>query len=239
MLNGNIISLIVFLPLISFLILGLFGRKIFKTFSGILGTTSIFTSAIISFVVAYQYFFLYGQVNGVYQKIIALKYTWLQFSPNISIDMGIILDPISVMMIVVVTFISLMVHIYSLGYMKGEERFSVYYSFLSLFTFSMLGLVLACNIFQIYIFWELVGVSSFLLIGFYYDKPSAVAASKKAFIVTRFADLGFLIGILILSFYSGTLDFGTLIERFTTNGIYLNNIISVSFLGFSALTWGL
>ena len=119
--------------------------------------------------------------------------------------MGIMLDPISVMMMVVVTFVSLMVHIYSLGYMKGEERFATYYSFLGLFTFSMLGLVISSNIFQIYIFWELVGVSSFLLIGFYYDKPSAVAACKKAFIVTRFADLGFLIGILILSFYSGTL----------------------------------
>lgn len=154
--------------------------------------------------------------------------------------MGIILDPISVMMIVVVTFISLMVHIYSLGYMKGEERFSVYYSFLSLFTFSMLGLVLACNIFQIYMFWELVGVSSFLLIGFYYDKPSAVAASKKAFIVTRFADLGFLIGILILSFNAHTLDFQTLIQRLTDpNSEYLHRIVSASFLGASALTWGL
>jgi NADH-quinone oxidoreductase subunit L len=105
--------------------------------------------------------------------------------------MGIILDPISVMMLVVVTFVSLTVHIFSLGYMKGEERFATYYSFLSLFTFSMLGLVIASNIFQIYIFWELVGVSSYLLIGFYYDRPSAVAASKKAFIVTRFADLDF------------------------------------------------
>jgi NADH-quinone oxidoreductase subunit L len=144
------------------------------------------------------------------------------------------------MMIVVVTFISLMVHIYSLGYMKDEERFSVYYSFLSLFTFSMLGLVLACNIFQIYMFWELVGVSSFLLIGFYYDKPSAVAASKKAFIVTRFADLGFLIGILILSFNAETLDFQTLIHRLTDpNSEYLHRIISASFLGASALTWGL
>ena len=79
--------------------------------------------------------------------------------------------------------------------------------FLSLFTFSMLGLVVATNIFQMYIFWELVGVSSYLLIGFYYERPSAVAASKKAFIVTRFADLGFLIGILMLSFYTGTFDF--------------------------------
>ncbi len=97
--------------------------------------------------------------------------------------------------------------------MKGEERYPTYYAFLGLFTFSMLGLVLSSNLFQIYIFWELVGVSSFLLIGFYYNKPSAVAACKKAFIVTRFADLGFLIGILILSFYSGTLDFQTLITR--------------------------
>jgi NADH-quinone oxidoreductase subunit L len=91
-------------------------------------------------------------------------------------------------MLVVVTVVSLMVHIYSLGYMKGEERFATYYAFLSLFTFSMLGLVVSVNIFQIYMFWELVGVSSFLLIGFYFDKPSAVAASKKAFIVTRFAE---------------------------------------------------
>ena len=123
------------------------------------------------------------------------------------------------MMIVVVTFISLMVHIYSLGYMKGEERYPTYYAFLSLFTFSMLGLVLSSNLFQIYIFWELVGVSSFLLIGFYYNKPSAVAACKKAFIVTRFADLGFLIGILVLSFYSGTLDFNELIAVLTSHEV--------------------
>src|SRR6476619_558300 len=143
------------------------------------------------------------------------------------------------MMIVVVSFISLMVHIFSLGYMKGEERFSTYYCFLSLFTFSMLGLVLSGNILQIYIFWELVGVSSYLLIGFYFEKPSAVAASKKAFIVTRFADLGFLIGILILSFHAQTLDFATLIERLTTPTPQLQNIIATSFLGISALTWGL
>ena len=154
--------------------------------------------------------------------------------------MGIMLDPISVMMLVVVTFISLMVHIYSLGYMKGEERFPTYYAFLGLFTFSMLGLVMSSNIFQIYIFWELVGVSSFLLIGYYYDKPSAVAACKKAFIVTRFADLGFLIGILILSFYAHTLDFQTLLQRLTmanSPGIAVG--LAASFLGISALTWGL
>ncbi|MEO5569426.1 MAG: NADH-quinone oxidoreductase subunit L [Bacteroidia bacterium] len=234
------LALIPLLPLASFVLLGLFGRKYFKTFSGIIGTTSLFISALISLITAYNYFFVSGKVNGVYQHIIALKYTWLQFSPNVSIDMGIILDPISVMMIVVVTFVSLMVHIYSLGYMKGEERFATYYAFLSLFTFSMLGLVLSSNIFQIYMFWELVGVSSFLLIGYYYDKPSAVAASKKAFIVTRFADLGFLIGILILSFNAQTLDFETLIQRLTDpSSPQLQTAIASSFFEVSALTWGL
>ena len=126
--------------------------------------------------------------------------------------MGVLLDPISVMMLVVITTVSFMVHIYSLGYMKGEKGFERFFSFLSLFSFSMLGLVLATNIFQMYIFWELVGVSSFLLIGFYYEKPSAVRASKKAFIVTRFADLGFLIGILILSFNTKTFDFISLTD---------------------------
>jgi NADH-quinone oxidoreductase subunit L len=103
----------------------------------------------------------------------------------------------------------------------------------------MLGLVLSSNIFQIYMFWELVGVSSYLLIGYYFDKPSAVAASKKAFIVTRFADLGFLIGILVLSFYGQSLDFQTLITRLTTNTTQLHSITAASFLGCSALTWGL
>lgn len=239
MLDSTYIALIPVIPAISFLLIALVGRRYFPKLCGIAGTLSLLVSFLLSSVVACQYFFEVGKVEGVYQKIIAMKQVWLQFAPGVSIDMGILLDPISVMMIVIVTFISLMVHIYSLGYMKEDTRISTYYSFLSLFTFSMLGLVLSTNIFQIYIFWELVGVSSFLLIGFYYDKPSAVAASKKAFIVTRFADLGFLIGILILSYYTETLDFRTLIARLTTDGSYLSSIISASFIGCSALTWGL
>ena len=181
-----------------------------------------------------------GKVNDVYQSFIPIKYTWLSFTANISIDMGIVLDPISVMMLVVVTVVSLMVHIFSLGYMKGEERYSTYFAYLALFTFSMLGLVVSTNIFQIYMFWELVGVSSYLLIGYYYDKPSAVAASKKAFIVTRFADLGFLVGILILGFQGGTLDFNTLIQRLTdTQSSQFIAITTASFLGVSLLTWAL
>ncbi len=238
--NYLYIILIPLLPLATFLLLGLFGRKYFNTSAGFIGTLSLLTSTVLSLKAAYQYFFVDGKVDGVYQKIEAIKFTWLQFSPNIAIDMGIIIDPISIMMIVVVSFVSLMVHMFSLGYMKGEERFATYYAFLSLFTFSMLGLVLSTNIFQVYIFWELVGASSFLLIGFYYQKQSAVAASKKAFIVTRFADLGFLIGILILGFYGGTLDIGTLIQRLTSaqSAEYIG-ITTASFLGISCLTWGL
>jgi len=220
--------------------LGIFGRKYFKNTSGVIGTALLLTSTVLALYTAYGYFFEYGKVDGVYQKLVPLKYTWLQFSENVSIDMGIVIDPISVMMLVVVTFISLMVHIYSLGYMKGDERFPTYYAFLGLFTFSMLGLVVSSNIFQIYIFWELVGVSSFLLIGYYYDKPSAVAACKKAFIVTRFADVGFLIGILILAFHSGTLDFNTLIATLTSpETAGYKSAAAASFMGVSALTWGL
>lgn len=235
-----VIALIPLLPLLTFLLLGLYGKKVFKNASGLVGTTSLFTSALLSLYTAYGYFFQWGKADGVYQKLVPFRIEWLQFSEGVAIDMGIIIDPISVMMLVVVTLVSLMVHIYSTAYMKGEERYPTYYAFLSLFTFSMLGLVLSSNIFQIYIFWELVGVSSFLLIGFYYNRPSAVAAAKKAFIVTRFADLGFLIGILVLAFYSGTLDFNTLIERLTSpESSQLKTAVASSFLGISALTWGL
>jgi NADH-quinone oxidoreductase subunit L len=228
------------LPLLTFVVLGIFGRKYFKTSAGIIGTTSLLAAAVLSFNTAYHYFLVDGKVNGVFQKIIALQYTWLSFSPGVSVDMGIVIDPISVMMLVVVTSVSLMVHLFSLGYMKGEERFATYYAFLSLFTFSMLGLILSVNIFQVYIFWELVGASSFLLIGYYFSKPSAVAAAKKAFIVTRFADLGFLMGILILGFYGGTLDIGLLIQKLTsTKSPEFINMTSASFLGASMLTWGL
>ena len=228
------------LPLICFVVLGLWGRPFFAKTAGLISTASLLVSTVLSLVAAKQYFFVDGKVNGIYQKIIAFKYTWLQFSPNVSIDMGIIVDPISIMMLVVVTFVSLMVHVFSLGYMKGEERFATYYAFLSLFTFSMLGLILSVNLFQVYMFWELVGVSSFLLIGYYFNKPSAVAASKKAFIVTRFADLGFLIGIMIMGFYGESLDISTLIQKFTTSQSgALMNITSAHFMGASMLTWAL
>jgi NADH-quinone oxidoreductase subunit L len=237
---SSYIALIPLLPLAAFVLLGLFGRKYMNQSAGIIGTGLLLISTVLSIYTAYQYFFVDGKVGDTYQTITAFKFTWLSFSENVSIDMGIILDPISVMMLVVVTFVSLMVHIFSLGYMKGEERFATYYAFLGLFTFSMLGLVVSSNLFQIYMFWELVGASSYLLIGYYFQKPSAVAASKKAFIVTRFADLGFLIGILVLAFYGESLDFNTIIQNLTAQqSSQFVAITSASFIGVSALTWGL
>ena len=169
--------------------------------------------------------------DGVYPTLTPWNIEWLPFTDSLHIDMGILLDPISVMMLVVISTVSLMVHIYSFGYMKGEKGFQRYYAFLSLFTFSMLGLVVATNIFQMYVFWELVGVSSYLLIGFYYTKPEAIAASKKAFIVTRFADLGFLIGILIYGYYCQSFGFEFSAEGFAKGAFMIPTALFLMFIG--------
>ena len=227
--------LIPLIPLFIFLLTGLLGMKWKPMVSGIIGTAGMGTSFLLSVITAISYFFGGHGAEG-FQPIIAANVTWMRFTETLHINMGVMLDPISVMMLVVITTISFMVHLYSLGYMHGEKGFARFYAFLSLFSFSMLGLVLAPNIFQMYIFWELVGVSSFLLIGFYYEKPSAVAASKKAFIVTRFADLGFLIGILILSFITGTFDFDQLTNPQTS--VFASGA-SLSFMGISAMTWAM
>ena len=199
--------LILLLPFLSFVLIGLLGTRLRPVVAGTAGTVVTGLTAILSYWTAFSYFGAGRDASGVFPTQIPWNFEWLPFSGSLQIDMGILLDPISVMMLVVISTVSFMVHIYSFGYMKGERGFQRYYSFLSLFTMSMLGLVVATNIFQMYVFWELVGVSSYLLIGFYYTKPEAVSASKKAFIVTRFADLGFLIGILIYGFYTGTFSF--------------------------------
>ena len=229
--------LILLTPFVLFLLLGLTGHKMKPNIAGIIGTLGMAFAAILSYMIAFQYFFGGGKVNGVFQEIIPVTFEWLRFTDKLHIDLGILLDPISVMMLVVITTVSLMVHIYSLAYMHGETGFQRYYAFLSLFSFSMLGLVVATNIFQMYIFWELVGVSSYSLIGFYYTKPSAVAASKKAFIVTRFADLGFLIGILLLSYYTGTFDFATL--TVDKASLVVSSTAGISFMGLSVASWAM
>ena len=219
-----------------FLFLGLVGHKLSERVAGILGTLGLTVTAVLAYVVAFNYFTMPRNAEGVFETLQPVNFEWLRFTEHLHIDLGILLDPISVMMLVVITTVSLMVHIYSMGYMHGEKGFQRYYAFLSLFSFSMLGLVVATNIFQMYIFWELVGVSSYLLIGFYYTKPAAVSASKKAFIVTRFADLGFLIGILILSFFTQTFDFQTLMSNPTS---LVTETAGMTFMGCSVAAWAM
>ena len=228
---------VLLIPMVMFLFLGLFQGQLKGRSAGLIGTAGLAITAVLAYWAAFDYFFVDGKgADGVYQKITEYNWVWLRFTENLHIDLGVLLDPISCMMLVVITTVSLMVHIYSLGYMKGERGFARYYAFLSLFSFSMLGLVVATNIFQMYIFWELVGVSSYLLIGFYYTRPAAIAASKKAFIVTRFADLGFLLGILVLSFYAQSFNF---IDLTAPGGTALSSAAGASFLGVSAAAWGL
>ena len=235
--------LILAIPLGMFLLLGIAGCKMSHRVAGWLGTLGMGTTAILAYVVAFTYFFsgnpdFINAESGERLHYVVFNQSWLSFTENLHIDIGFYLDSISALMLVVITTISFCVHLYSHGYMEGEKGFQRYYAFLSLFSFSMLGLVVATNIFQMYIFWELVGASSYLLIGFYYTKHSAVSASKKAFIVTRFADLGFLLGILILSYYTQTFNFAELTSPEGQASV-LASTQGITFMGGSVLTWAL
>lgn len=213
MINDVSISYLIFLmPLLVFAVNGLFlGRKSDKAASAfaVIGNGIAMVSALI---VAVHYF----SSSFAPQKGIMFDIPFLKFGENFNANIGLLIDPLSVMMLVVVTVISFLVNIYSIGYMKGDRSAGRFFSLLSLFSFSMLGLVAATNIFQMFIFWELVGVSSYLLIGFWYHKPSAVSASKQAFILTRFADSFFLLGIVIVSYVVQSFDF------FALNGLTLS-----------------
>ena len=223
---------ILLLPFLSFLFLGLMDSKLSHKVAGIIGTLSLLAVTALSYTTAYEYFTAPRLADGTFETLVPFNVTWLPFFvEGLHFDMGIMLDPISVMMLIVISTVSLMVHIYSFGYMHGERGFQRYYAFLSLFTMSMLGLVVATNIFQMYLFWELVGVSSYLLIGFYYTTPAAIAASKKAFIVTRFADLLFLIGILIYGYYCKSFGFDFNAEGFAAGAFMLPTALLLMFIG--------
>lgn len=203
MINGIYLSALIFiLPFLVFVINGLFlGRKSAK---GAAALAIVFNgiAAVCAILVAVDYF-TSGMAPG---KVVAYDLPFLPFGA-FNANIGFLADPLSIMMLIVVTFISFMVNIYSVGYMHGDRSAGRFFSLLSLFSFSMLGLVAATNLFQMFIFWELVGVSSYLLIGFWYHKPSAVSASKQAFIITRFADSFFLCGIVLVSYIIGSFDF--------------------------------
>lgn len=193
------------LPLVSFLANGLFLCKNHRKAAGALSVTLSGLSMLYAVALVVSYI-----ETSAPEKVVAWKFTFLSFSEKLAADAAFLLDPLSAMMLFVITVISFFVNIYSLGYMREDRAEGRFFSLLSLFTFSMLGLVVASGLFQMYFFWELVGIASYLLIGFWYERPKAVAASKMAFIVTRFADSFFLLGIVIVAVVAGTFDFGTL-----------------------------
>ena len=244
---------VVAIPLFMFLFLGLAGVKMGKKVAGWIGVLGMLVDTVLAYGVALTYFFGSGQgqmVDGVRQAVVVANPAWLSFTDTLLVRMGVLVDPIAAMMLVVITTVSLMVHLYSMGYMcdhhgTAEKGFQRYYAFLALFTFSMLGLVVATNIFQIFIFFEMVGLSSYLLIGFYYSKPEANHANKKAFIVTRLADLFFLLGIMILSYYTNTFDFEKLVFGPTMSGSLetaqsaISTTGGATFMGCSVISWAL
>ena len=193
--------LIPLFPALAFLVIGLFTR----------GNKNI--SALVAIAMSSLSFLLALGVLGaviagpvVMAEPFVMKTLWAKIG-NIELAMGVLVDPLTAMMLIVVTTVSLLVQIYSVGYMAHDPGAGRFFAFLSLFASSMLGLVISVNFLQMYAFWELVGLCSYLLIGFYYYKDSAREAAKKAFITTRIGDFGMLLGILLLQLTVGSLDF--------------------------------
>jgi NADH-quinone oxidoreductase subunit L len=199
------------LPALSFVVIALFTRRS-KGFSAGLSIATMAACLIFSVMVFLQ---LLGLDPG--QRLISLSWAWLAVPPW-EAHVGILIDPLSVNMLLVVTLVSLLVQIYSLGYMRDDERFSTYYSYLSLFTASMLLLVVSNNFLQIFMGWELVGVSSYLLVGFWFFKPEAAEAAKKAFVVNRIGDVGFLMGVATIGMTFNTFDFAQ-VQDLVTHGV--------------------
>src|SRR3979411_2554932 len=189
-------------PLLAAVIAGLFGKAIGR--AGAHGVTilGVGISCVLSFYVLYLILW-HGKepFNGA-------VYTWL-ISDGVPMDVGFLIDRLSAMMMVVVTFVSLMVHIYTIGYMDEDPGYQRFFSYISLFTFSMLMLVMSNNFVQLFFGWEAVGVVSYLLIGFWYTRESAIFASLKAFLVNRVGDFGFILGIGLVLRYTGSLDYAT------------------------------
>ena len=211
----HIAALVLLLPLLGFVILVFFGKRIGRP-SGVIGTSILGVDLLLSIWLLITKFTEnitppttpgYSYIDGLAQ----VKFTWLSFG-NFSFDLGIGLDNMTCVMLIVVTLISTLVHLFSTEYMRGDVRYPRFFSYLGIFTFSMLGIVLANNFLFMYIFWELVGLSSYLLIGFWYEKDSAADACKKAFLTNRVGDLGFFLGIAILFTQFGTLMFDEINE---------------------------
>ncbi|MBU8905900.1 NADH-quinone oxidoreductase subunit L [Desertibacillus haloalkaliphilus] len=202
--------LIPLLPLLSFVILVLFGRRL-KENGAYIGMALSFVSLLLA---------IFVLMERLTQPTYLVQFDWLTIGDRV-LTMGFEVNQLNALMLVIVTLVSFLVHMYSKGYMSAAdtERVPVFYSYLGLFTFSMLGLVLSPNLLQLYIFWELVGVCSFLLVGFYYFKKEARAAARKAFIVTRIGDVGLFIGMILLFWQVGSFEFQAIFEAVEANAL--------------------
>ena len=194
---------IVLLPLIAATIVGLFGSKLPRAYAHWL------TIGAVGSAFALSSYVLNATLDGYHANY--NLYTWLQ-SGDLRFNVGFLIDNLSAMMMVVVTFVSLMVHIYTIGYMADDPGYSRFFSYISLFTFAMLMLVMSNNFMQLFFGWEAVGLVSYLLIGFWYTRPTAIYANLKAFLVNRVGDFGFLLGIGMVLFYTGSLDYATVFQ---------------------------
>ena len=193
--------LVVLLPLFGAVLAGLFGRRIGRVGAHAITITGVAASCALSCYVMWQ---LLQGASPFNENV----YTWFQVG-GIEANVGFMVDKLTAMMMVVVTFVSLLVHIYTIGYMADDDGYQRFFSYISLFTFSMLMLVMSNNFLQLFFGWEAVGLVSYLLIGFWYKRPSAIVANLKAFLVNRVGDCGFLLGIAGVLFWIGTLDYAT------------------------------
>jgi NADH-quinone oxidoreductase subunit L len=211
----NIAIIVLFLPVLGFIVTLLLGKKVRSIF--------IFENLVITVSFVAAVYLLFNKLSIYPDKSITAEFEWFGFGVvpflgEVSVKLGFLIDNITVLMLFTVALISILVHFYSVAYMKGDERYNRYFAYLGIFTFSMNGIVLTHNILMMYIFWELVGLSSYLLIGFWFEKTSAADAGKKAFIVNRIGDLGMFAGILILFFTYNTFSFSEIFEQLS-NGV--------------------
>ncbi|MFC1925568.1 NADH-quinone oxidoreductase subunit L [Chloroflexota bacterium] len=231
MISPTVVFLIFLLPLISFAVIALIIRPFFNHKSQYAGYLTI---ACIAGSLALSIWTLIS-VNDNHGSISTGPVDWLSIGGEPILQLGLMIDQLTAIMVVIVSFCSLMVQIYSQGYMHGDSGYCRYYAAMSLFTASMLGLVMAGNLLQLFVFWELVGLCSYLLIGFWFHKPSAAAAAKKAFIVTRIGDFGLLAAVLYIFAKTGTLDIAEIHhEAIVVGGLLTGGVATWAAIGIFA-----
>jgi len=224
----KIAVVILFLPLLGSVVTLFSGKRIKSAY--------VFENAILILMFILSALLAYFKLSGYLYKDITSEFSWIKYTNvpiigTLDIQLGILLDNISVIMITTVALISLVVHIFSIDYMKGDPRYNRYFAYLGLFTFSMSGIVLTHNFLMMYIFWELVGLSSYLLIGFWFEKKSASDAGKKAFIVNRIGDIGMFAGILMIFFTYNTFSFDKIFAQISQGVLPFNSEFWLTVMG--------